>query len=62
MANPWPMVDHNKNKRGPTEHIARIPLTIEEHSELEAVTLLERSTYSETMRRALREYAGKRRA
>lgn len=43
-------------KRGPIEHVAKVPLTAEERVELETIATLERSTHAEVLRRALHEY------
>lgn len=58
------MVDlkRRQSNRGPVAHIARVPLTQEEHVELQTVATRERATFADTMRKALREYADKRRA
>jgi hypothetical protein len=50
------MVHERRNKRGPIEHVAKVPLTAEERVELETIATLERSSYAEILRRALHEY------
>lgn len=52
----------SKTNRPPVAHIARVPLTELEHIELQTIATMERSTYADTMRRALREYVDVRKA
>ncbi len=50
---------HRTNNRDPVAHHVHLPLTANEHIELQTLATLESTTYSELLRRALREYAAR---
>lgn len=51
----------SKTNRGPVAHIARVRMTGDEREELVTIATLDRTTYSDVIRRAIREYAERRR-
>ena len=52
--------DRNVRSNRPiAAHTLRVLLTAEEFAELQTIATLERATYSDTVRKAVREYAGR---